>query len=384
MVQKKSSQIKLFYQKSQKERLDIVKEFANLGNKELEILDNPNNLDFNFADKLIENVISTIQIPLGVATNFLINNKNYLIPMATEEPSVIAAACNGAKLARPSGGFLAETTEPIMIGQIQVTKTKDLKLAKENILKNKKELIDLANKQDDILIKFGGGAKDIKINTFKTSRGNMLVVNLFVNVKDAMGANIINTMAEALAPKIETITKGKVLLRIISNLATERIAKAKAIWKKEDIGTETIENILDAYEFAKIDPYRCATHNKGIMNGIDAVCLATGNDYRALEAGAHSYACFKKNYSPLTHYYKNKNQDMVGEIELPLSVGIIGGVTNIHPVAKLSLKILGVKSACELSQIIASVGLAQNFAALKALVTDGIQKGHMKLHKRKI
>ncbi|MFA5075085.1 MAG: hydroxymethylglutaryl-CoA reductase, degradative [Candidatus Babeliales bacterium] len=386
MTSKITSKISCFYKKTEQERFLELKKFANLTDQDICLLKNLAVLDFNKADKMIENLVSTIQIPLGIATNFLINKKDYLIPMATEEPSVIAAASNGAKLARLAGGFKTKTTEPIMIGQIQLTqiKSKNIKEIKNKILQNKNILIELANAQDPFLQKLGGGAKDIKLKNFKTSRGNMLIINLLVNVKDAMGANIVNTMVEKIAPEIEKITGHKTILKIISNLSIYRIAKAKAVWKKEILEQETIENILDAYEFAKIDFFRTVTHNKGIMNGIDAVCIATGNDFRAIEAGAHGYACFKKKYSPLTHYYKNKNKDLVGTIFLPISVGIVGGITNLHPIAKLSLKILGVKSACELSQIMASVGLAQNFAALKALVTDGIQKGHMRLHKRKI
>ncbi|MCF7899295.1 hydroxymethylglutaryl-CoA reductase, degradative [Candidatus Babeliales bacterium] len=381
---KKTSKISFFYKKTYQEKLEELKNFANLTEQDIFELKNLAQLSFGTADKMVENVISTIQIPLGIATNFLINKKNYLVPMATEEPSVIAAASNGAKLARFSGGFTATSTQPIMIGQIQIINIKNIKEIKSKILQNKNFLLKLANKQDIFLQKLGGGAINLKLKTLKTNRCNMLIVNLFVNVKDAMGANIINTMLEKIAPEIEKITNHKILLKIISNLSIYRMAKAKAVWKKEILGQDTIENILDAYEFAKIDIFRTVTHNKGIMNGIDAVALATGNDFRAIEAGAHGYACYKKKYAPLTHYYKNKNQDLVGKIYLPIPVGTIGGITNIHPSAKLSLKILGAKSACELSQIMASVGLAQNFAALKALVTDGIQKGHMTLHKRKL
>jgi hydroxymethylglutaryl-CoA reductase len=304
--------------------------------------------------------------------------------MALEEPSVVAAASSAAKLARISGGFLASSTKPLMIGQIQLTKIKDLKEAENKILLHKKEILELANKQDKILLKLGGGAKDLETKTLKTSCNKMMIVHLLVNVKNAMGANIVNTMCEKISPLLEKLTKSKAILRIISNLPIHRIIKAKAIWKKEKIQKGIINKILDAYTFALIDPLRGATHNKGIMNGIDAVAIATGNDFRAIEAGAHTYAALNKTYKPLTKYYKNKNKDLVGEIELPIAAGIVGGITQTHPITKICLKILGVKSATELCQVLASVGLAQNFAALRALVKDGIQKSHMKLHSKNI
>ncbi len=384
MYVKKSSRIRHFYKKNHNERLSILQRFANLTSEEINTLKNLNTLDFNSANRMIENVVSTMPIPLGIATNFLINNKDYLIPMAIEEPSVIAAASSAAKLARISGGFIAQSSDPLMIGQIQLTKIKDLNKAKKEILKNKNELLILANQQDSILIQMGGGAKDIQVRILKTITGKMLIVHLIVDVRDAMGANIINTMSEKIAPLLEELSNGIVSLRIVSNLPIQRIVKATAIWQKELIGEQTVDHIIDAYAFALADPYRCATHNKGIMNGIDAVAIATGNDFRAIEAGAHAFASLNKKYKPLTKYYKNKSGDLVGEIELPLAFGIIGGITQSHPTAKINLKILNVKTSSELAQIIASVGLAQNFAALRALVNEGIQKGHMKLHSRNI
>lgn len=384
MSNKKNSRIKHFYKKNQITRLNILKNFANLNYKDISILKKTTALNFDSANRMIENVISVMPIPLGIATNFIINKKDYLIPMALEEPSVIAAASSAAKLTRHSGGFFSYSTKPIMIGQIQLKKIKNLKEAQQKINSNKEEILKLANKQDPILINIGGGAKNIKTKIIKTSRGSMLIIHLIVNVKDAMGANIINTMLEKITPFIKKITDGEICLRIVSNLPIYRITKAQAIWKKEIIDEKIINDILDAYVFAQYDPFRCATHNKGIMNGIDAIAIATGNDFRAIEAGAHAFASLKKGYSPLTKYYKNKNGDLVGTIKLPLSVGIVGGITQSHPIAKICLKILDVKNSSELAQVFASVGLAQNFAALRALVTDGIQIGHMKLHSKNI
>lgn len=369
-----------FYRLTIEERLRIIKKFANLSVKEIDLLRKTGALELNYANRMIENVIGTTELPLGIATNFLINGKDYLIPMAIEEPSVVAAASYAAKLARENGGFVANATEPIMIGQIQVVNVENLEEAKKNIMKNERDIINIANKQDPLLIKLGGGVVGIESKGLKTKRGNMLIIHLLVNVRDAMGANVVNTMSEAVAPLIEEITGGRVRLRIVSNLTDKRIVKAKAVWSRRLLGDDLIEGILDAYHFAKEDKYRCTTHNKGIMNGIDAVLIATGNDFRAVEAGAHSYAVKGGRYEPLTKYYKNKDGDLVGEIEIPIAVGIVGGATRTHPIAKISLKLLGVKTAKELSEVIASVGLAQNFAALRALVSEGIQRGHMELH----
>ncbi|NYT01086.1 MAG: hydroxymethylglutaryl-CoA reductase, degradative, partial [Methanocellales archaeon] len=322
--------------------------------------------------------------PLGIATNFVINGKDRLIPMAIEEPSVIAAASNGAKMARDKGGFTANTTEQIMIGQIQLF-CEDIEGAEKAIIGARKKILDAANEQNPILLKFGGGAKDIEVRTIETLIGKMVIVHLFVDCRDAMGANTINTMCEAIAPIIEQLTSGRANLRIVSNLADRRLARSKAIFSKKALGgEEVVDAILQAYYFAAADPYRCATHNKGIMNGITAVTLATGNDTRAVEAGAHAYASLSGRYRPLTKYEKNEEGDLVGSIELPIAVGLVGGATKVHPVAIANLKILGVKTASELAEVIASVGLAQNLAAIRALSTEGIQRGHMSLHAKNI
>ncbi len=377
----KTSRIPKFYERPLGDRLGIVKEFGGLSEEDVTQLQKYGALDFETANRMIENVVSTFALPMGIATNFVINDKPCLVPFAIEEPSVVAAASNAARL---SAGFEAKATEPIMIGQIQVVNIKKPKKALKDVLKHKKEILGKANAGDSTLVKFGGGAINIEGKEIKTSRGKMVVFHLLVDVRDAMGANAVNTMCERIAPMIEELTRGIARLRIISNLAVHRTVKAKSVWKKESIGEEWIEAILDAYEFAANDEHRACTHNKGIMNGIDAVVIATGNDFRAVEAGAHAYAARSGKYRPLTKYYKDKNDDLVGEIELPMAVGLVGGATKTHPLAKINVKLLGVKTANELAEIIASVGLAQNFAALKALATEGIQRGHMRLHAKNI
>lgn len=378
-----NSDISGFYNLSIEERLKIVKEFSDLTDEEVEILKKAS-LDIETANRMIENVITCQQLPLGIATHFLINGKDYLIPMAIEEPSVVAAASYAAKLARPAGGFIAKASEPLMIGQIQIINCKNIENAKKEIIEKKQEIIKIANTTNPRLIELGGGAKDIEIREIETQRGKMLIVHLIVDVRDAMGANIVNTMCEAIAPEIEKICEGKVRLRIVSNLATKRIARARAVWKKDIIGEDVVEGILDAYAFASADIFRCATHNKGIMNGIDALAIATGNDFRAIEAGAHAYASITGRYSPLTKYWKDEDGNLVGEIEMPMQIAIVGGATKTNKIAQIALKILRVKSAQELAEIAVSLGLAQNFAALRALATEGIQRGHMELHSRNI
>jgi len=381
----KTSEISGFYKLSPEDRMKTVKEWAGLSDDEANLVQSMGGLKLELANRMVENVIGAIPVPLGIAVNFLINGKDYLIPMAIEEPSVIAAASNSAKMARVKGGFFANCTNPIMIGQIQVIDVKDPFGAKMSIISAKEEIIAKANDQDPILVSLGGGAKDLDVKVIDTIKGPMVVAELFVDCRDAMGANAVNTMAEAVTPIVERVTKGRVLLRIISNLATKRLARVKVVMDKEAIGGEEVVNdIVNAYAFASSDPYRCATHNKGVMNGIIAVALATGNDTRALEAGAHAYAARTGRYCPLTTWEKNEDGDLVGTIELPIAVGLVGGATAVHPIAKISTKILGVKSALELAEIMASVGLAQNFAALRALVTEGIQRGHMKLHARNV
>jgi hydroxymethylglutaryl-CoA reductase len=381
----KTSKISGFYKLPPQERLEKVKEFAGLSEDEAGSISKTGGIAMEQVDRMIENVIGTMDVPLGIATNFLINGKDYLIPMAIEEPSVVAAASNAAKMARAKGGFSTSSTEPRMIGQIQLTGIENPEEAKEKILANKEELLALANDQDPVLVKFGGGARDLEVRVIDTIRGPMLITHLIVDCRDAMGANAVNTMAEAMAPELEDLTGGRVYLRIISNLAVHRLARAEAVFAKEAIGgPEVVEGVLNAYAFADADPYRATTHNKGIMNGITALVLATGNDTRAIEAGAHSYAALTGEYKPLTRYEKNEAGDLVGKIELPMAVGLIGGATAVHPVAKACVKILGVKTANELGEVMAAVGLAQNFAALRALATEGIQRGHMGLHARNI
>jgi len=374
-----------FYKLGIEERLERVKAFAQLTDKEVELLRSGTSLNLETANRMIENVIGIMTIPLGVATNFLINGKDYLIPMAIEEPSVVAGASNAAKMAREKGGFTTSSTDPIMIGQIQVTTVRKPLEAKKAILEAKEEIIRKANDQDRILKSLGGGAKDLDVKVLDTTAGPMVITELYVDCRDAMGANVVNTMVEATAPLIERITQGKVYLRIISNLASKRLARARAVIAKEAVGgKEAVTGVVEAYAFAAADPYRCATHNKGIMNGVTAVVQATGNDSRAVEAGAHAYAARSGRYSPLTTWEKNEEGDLVGTIELPMAVGVVGGATAVHPLAKIALKILRVKTAKELGEIIAAVGLAQNLAALRALATEGIQKGHMALHARNI
>jgi hydroxymethylglutaryl-CoA reductase len=305
--------------------------------------------------------------------------------MAIEEPSVVAAASNAAKMARKHGGFHSGKVKSVMISQIQLTQLQNIEEAKKSLITNKDTILSLANEQDPLLNKLGGGALDLEVREIATRKGKMLIVHLLVNVLDAMGANVVNTMAEAVTPYLEKLTGGKVYLRIVSNLATERIAKCKAVFDKELLGgEEVVEGILNAYEFALADPYRATTHNKGIMNGISALTLATGNDTRAIEAGAHAYASLKGKYEPLTKFNTDSDGNLIGEIELPLALGIIGGMTKVHPMARLALKILNVSSSEELSQVAAALGLAQNVAALRALASEGIQKGHMALHSRNI
>ncbi|MCR4369256.1 MAG: hydroxymethylglutaryl-CoA reductase, degradative [archaeon] len=377
----KTSRVPKFYEKSQKERLAIIAQFAELSEEETALLKKYGALEFETADRMIENVYSTFSLPLGIATNFKVNGKEVLIPFALEEPSVVAAASNAAKM---SAGFLAKATDPIMIGQIQLVKVKDPQGAIAKVKEKEKELLEKANSGDSTLVKFGGGARELQGKTIETPRGKMVIFHLLVDVRDAMGANAVNTMCERISSDIEQITGGETRLKIISNLAIHRTVKASCIWKKETLGEEAIERVLDAYEFAANDEFRACTHNKGIMNGIDAVVIATGNDFRAVEAGAHAYASRSGKYEPLTKYYKNNSGDLVGEIELPLAVGLVGGATKTHPTAKINVKILGVKTASELAEIIASVGLAQNFAAMRALANEGIQSGHMKLHAKNI
>jgi hydroxymethylglutaryl-CoA reductase len=379
----KTSKISGFYKKSIDERVELISYITSLTDEERSALFKA--MEKGLADRMIENVIGTFTLPLGIALNFRVNNEDVLIPMAIEESSVVAAASKAAKIARKHGGFRTESTDPIMIGQIQILNVDDITTASEKILQEKNKLLTVANAQDKILTDLGGGAKDLAVRILNSSLGKMIVVHLYVDVRDAMGANAVNTMVEALAPVIEEISGGHVRLKILSNLSDQRLVTARAIFDKDLIGGKNVvDAFLESVELAKIDPYRAATHNKGIMNGIDAVILATGNDFRAIEAGAHAYAARNGQYTSLTNYWKDERGNLVGEIKIPLALGIVGGAGSIHPTAQLSKKIMRISSAQQLSELVASVGLAQNFAAVLALSTVGIQKGHMSLHAKNI
>jgi len=378
-----SSEIQGFYRLSVEERLKLVQKLTGITEEEARSLGNTGGLPVETADRMIENVVGGITIPLGIAVNFLINGKDYLVPMALEEPSVVAAASNAAKMARTKGGFKVTNTGPVMIGQIQVVSVPDPNGAKMQLLNRKEAILTKANEQDPLLVSLGGGAKDLNVKVVSSIKGPMVIAELIVNTGDAMGANAVNTMAEAVAPMIEQFTGGRVLLRIISNLADRRLVRASATFDKEAIGgEEVIDGIVYAYAFAKADPYRCATHNKGIMNGVVAVGIACGQDIRALEAGAHSFAAKLGSYRPLTTWEKNASGDLVGTLEMPMAVGLVGGASKVHPSARAAIRVMGVKTAIELAEVMGAVGLAQNFAALRALASEGIQRGHMKLHAR--
>lgn len=381
----KNSRISGFHKLNIEDRLDIVKNFSGLDEETVNLYKNTGNLSPSLADHLIENVIGTMNIPIGIATNMKVDGKDILIPMATEESSVVAAVCNAARQCYDSGGFITSMSGSLMIAQIQLVNINNPEYCKTIILENKDKIKKICDECDPILVKFGGGFKDVEVRVINTPTNDMVITHIIVDTKDAMGANAVNTMAEKLAPKIEEWTKGKVYLRILSNLADKRLASARAVWTCDAIGGEEVrDGIISAYQFADFDPYRAATHNKGIMNGISAVVLATGNDTRAVEAGAHAYATRRGSYRSLTHWEKDFEGNLVGSIQIPMAVGLIGGATKLHPMASANLKILGVQTANELAQIIAAVGLAQNFSALKSLATVGIQKGHMSLHAQNI
>lgn len=386
-----TSEIKNFRDLSPAERTQKMSEITHLTNYELSNLSDPNSLTLDSANVMIENVVGKIEIPLGIATNFRVNCKDYLIPMAIEEPSVVAAASNMAKITRSCGGFIASSDEPIMRAQIQVLDIEDITKAKLDLRKFEEQIIKLANSNDKTLIKLGGGCKAIEIHSFPDTKvGPMIVLHLLVDVRDAMGANTVNTMAETVAPLIETITSGRVRLRILSNLADKRLTKASVKIPFSQLGfshfsgAEVAHGIMETYALAAIDPYRAATHNKGIMNGIDSVALATGNDWRAIEAGAHSYAARNGQYSSLTHWEIDDFENLIGSIEIPMAVGLVGGITATHPTSKSCLSLMGVRSSTEFGQVLAAVGLAQNMGALRALATEGIQRGHMALHAKNI
>ena len=379
------SSISKFFEKSRKDRLEIIGNFANLSEDELNTLENMNGgISFDKADKMIENAIGTFSLPLGIATNFKINNKDYVVPMVIEEPSVIAAASKGAKIARIKGGFEVTADESYSIGQIQILNI-DTNIAIKKINEQTDEILKLANSKSNTLSKMNKGAKEIMCKEIDTPSGSMLIVELLIDVGDAMGANVTNTMCEAVSPLIEEITGGKALLRILSNYSTRRMVKAKAIFEKESVGGENVvDNIILAYEFADNDVYRAVTHNKGIMNGIISVANAVGQDSRAIEAAANAYAAISGKYRSLSKWSKDDDGNLVGILEIPLSVGIVGGIANVHPVAKICAKILNVESAQELACVMTATGLAQNYSAIRALSTEGIQKGHMRLHARNL
>lgn len=373
------------------QRLQIVAEKAGLTPEEVASLSTPGSLPLPTADGMIENVVGTYALPFAVAGYFKVNGKDVLVPMVVEEPSVVAAASFMAKLVRESGGFQTSSSGPLMRAQVQVVGVTDPLGARQTILRHRQEIIDMANSRDKVLISLGGGCKDVEVHVFPdTPRGPMVVAHLIVDVRDAMGANTVNTMAEAVAGRIEQITGGSVRLRILSNLADLRLARASlriapvTLATKEYEGSRVVDGILDAYTFAAVDPYRAATHNKGIMNGIDPVVVATGNDWRAVEAGAHAWASRSGRYTSLTCWERASSGDLVGTIEMPMPVGLVGGATKTHPLARVALKMMDVKSAEELGEITVAVGLAQNMAAMRALATEGIQRGHMALHARNI
>lgn len=387
METKRSSRISQFYKKSLDERLAIIREW-------LESDSTPptdGGLTQDQASSMIENVIGRYNFPFAVATNFLINGRDYLIPMVIEEPSVVAACSNAAKMFREGGGFITSSDDPVMIGQIQVLDVPDMPQAIQAIEANKARLLAEADSVGGSIVKRGGGARDIQTRVFEdTPIGAMLVVHLLLDARDAMGANAINTAVEHLAPHIESLTGGRVNLRILSNLTDQRKARAEGMIPASELargdfsGADVVRAIVEAGVFAEVDPYRAATHNKGVMNGIDAVVLATGNDWRAVEAGAHAYSVKDGHYTSMTHWWQDDDGNLHGSIEIPLSVGIVGGATRVHPMAQLALQILDVSSAQELSEVMAAVGLAQNLAAIRALATEGIQHGHMRMHARQL
>ncbi len=386
-----SSRLPGFYKLALSERVNTVAAWANLTLKEQAILTGEIPLSPELADKLIENVVGVFGLPLGIAANFRVNGRDVLVPMAVEEPSVVAAASNMAKLARATGGFRATSTEPEMIGQIQLLDLPDLATAREAILTHKQELLEVAACCDKVVVELGGGPRDIEVRLLEeTPAGPMLIVHLIYDCRDAMGANMVNTACEEIAAPLERITGGRAGLRILSNLADRRLARAECTIPSDVLafdeypGERVVDGIVEAWAFAAADPYRAATHNKGIMNGIDPVVVATGNDWRAVEAGAHAYAARSGRYTSLSTWRRDEAGNLVGSLEMPMAVGIVGGATRAHPAAQIALKVLGVESARELAEIIVSVGLAQNLGALRALATEGIQKGHMALHARQI
>lgn len=380
-----SSRISGFYKMPVDDRIKFVAEQVGLTPDEIKLLKSGGGLGIEQADHMTENVVGTISYPFSVAVNFMLNGRDLLIPMAGEEPSVVAAASNMARMMRNGLGIKVTSSPPVMIGQIQLTDVPDMRRAIAVLQEKKKQILAIANEVDPVLVKFGGGAKDLELRPLETAAGPMLICHLLVDCRDAMGANAVNTMAETLAPMLAELTGGKSLLRIISNLADKRTCKAEAVVKKEDMGGEDkVDRIVQAWAFADADPYRASTHNKGIMNGTIAVALAFAQDHRALEAGAHAYAVKTGRYRSLSKWSKNKDGDLVGELEMPMAVGLVGGATRSHPMAQIAVKILGCTKAQDLGEAMTAVGLAQNLGALRALTQEGIQHGHMRLHARNL
>ncbi len=379
------SRIPGFHTLSPADRLDAVGRRSGLGNAGKAHLLEAGAPLTELADHLAENVIGTMNVPLGVATNLIVDGEEVLVPMATEESSVVAAVCNAAKQCRETGGIFASWTGPRMIAQIQLLGVADPHHARVKLLERRDEIAALCDSCDPMLVKLGGGFRDLEVRLLETRVGPMVVLHLIVDTRDAMGANAVNTMAEKLAPHLEGWVGGSVKLRILSNLADQRLVRARAVWRTETIGGPDVrDGMIAASAFAEADPYRAATHNKGIMNGISAVVLATGNDTRAIEAGAHAYASRSGRYTALSRWEETTDGDLAGTLELPMAVGVVGGATKVHPTAQANLKIMGIDGAERLAKVIAAVGLTQNFAAVKALATTGIQAGHMRLHARNL
>ena len=374
-----------FHRLTIEERLDQIASMTELGQDEIQCLKKFGNLPEETANGMVENVIGVMGIPFGVATNLILDGKEMLVPMATEESSVIAAVCNASKQCRSSGGVTSSVSGSEMIAQIQLLGLSNPHYARQVLLEKKEKIRELCDAIDPLLLENGGGFRDLEVRILETRGGTMVILHLIVDTQDAMGANAVNSMAESLAPKIEEWTGGRVNLRILSNLADRRLARARAVWNLEDLGGEQVrDDMLAASWFAEADPYRAATHNKGIMNGVSAVALVTGNDTRALEAGAHAYASRSGRYTSLSRWETDGTGNLVGSLEMPMAVGLIGGATRVHPIAKIALKILGVNKAEDLARVMAAVGLVQNYGALKALATTGIQKGHMALHSKNV
>ena len=384
-----SSRLKGFYKLSVPERRSLLADIAGLDDEMVGAWASVGELSEEVADRMIENVIGTYSLPIGVATNFIIDGEHYLIPFVVEEASVVAAASNMAKRCHSKGGFVSDNDEPVMIGQIQVVGCDDPEAAKMAILSAESELIEACNDVDPILVKFGGGCKGVEARIIETGSGPMVIVHILVDCRDAMGANAVNTMAETIAPRIEELSTGTVILRIISNLAVHRLAKVSAVFTPEEMsdngldregGLNVIDGVVQAYHFAAADPFRATTHNKGIMNAISPIAIACGQDWRAIESGAHSYASYGREYGSMTHWEKDSEGNLVGSIEIPMAVGLVGGAVRIHPGAQANVALLGLKTANDLAKVMAAAGLAQNLGALRALATVGIQAGHMKLH----